>query len=135
MTGPLTSLNHNQQVHLATFLRLLLEDVARLRDDPGLPARLAVAIEAVSAAAQRVADEFGLSLPRQADPVHRAHVVAEVWITRAHGIRAGRLRGYGPVAPDLSRRLDPLVAQLRARLEDLAAATRVSDRTADDRGD
>jgi hypothetical protein len=122
VTGPSPSLNHNQQVHLATFLRLLLEDVARLREDPGLPAHVVTALDAVSSAAQRVADEFGLSLPREADPVHRARVVAEVWITRAHGVRAARLRGYGPVDPDLGSRLDPLVERLRRRLEDLAAA-------------
>jgi hypothetical protein len=122
VTGPSTSLNHNQQVHLATFLRLLIEDVARLREDPGLPARVVTALDAVSSAAQRVADEFGLSLPREADPLHRVRVVAEVWITRAHGIRAARLRGYGPVDPNLGKRLDPLVGQLRNRLEDLASA-------------
>jgi len=124
VTGPPPPLNHNQQVHLATFLRLLMEDVARLREDPGVPAHVVTALDAVSSAAQRVADEFDLSLPREADPVHRARVVAEVWITRAHGVRAARLRGYGPVDPDLSARLDPLVEQLRRRLEDLAAAAR-----------
>jgi len=122
VTGPSTPLTHNQQVHLATFLRLLMEDVARLREDPGLPAHVVTALDAVSSAVQRVADEFGLSLPREADPVHRARVVAEVWITRAHGIRAARLRGYGPVDPDLGRRLDPLVERLRNRLEDVASA-------------
>lgn len=65
-----------------------------------------------------------LALPPEVSPslARRVAAVAEVWAARVEDVRACRLAGYGAVHPDLARRLDPGVEELRRRLEALADA-------------
>ncbi len=123
-------LNDNQRRRLGTHLRLLVSDLETLaespelgRDGPGF-ARVREAI----AAARRAADEMRAALGIPAEPTpslkRRIAAVAEVWAARIEDLRARRLGGYGAVHPDLAGRLDPKVADVRARLEALAAAAR-----------
>jgi len=115
-------LNDNQRRHVATFLHLLVKDLAQLRAGPGLSGPVHVAMDAVTKSAQQIAAAFGLVLPREPDLSHQVRVVAEVWGMRAHDIRAAPLRSYGPIHPGLAERLDPLVGQLQSHLRDLAGA-------------
>jgi len=115
-------LNDNQRRHLAAFLHLLLRDLANLRAGPGLAKPICDSIDAVAASARAIVQALELTLPPEREIGHRVRVVAEVWGMRAHDIRAGQLKSYGAVHPDLGERLDPLVTVLQARLRDLAAA-------------
>ncbi|HVH67560.1 MAG TPA: hypothetical protein VM716_06795 [Gemmatimonadales bacterium] len=78
------------------------------------------------ASARRAVEEMqtALALPPEVSPslARRVAAVAEVWAARVEDVRACRLAGYGAVHPDLARRLDPGVEELRRRLEALADA-------------
>ncbi len=126
MSVPL--LNDNQQRRLGTHLRLLVTDMDALSESPELErdgppfARVRAAIDAVRRAAEAMG--AALALPFDPGPSVRRRVaaVAEVWAARIDDLRAHRLEGYGPVSPKLAARLDPVVEEVRTRLEDLAAA-------------
>ena len=123
-----TLLNENQQRRLGTHLRLLVSDLAVLSESPDLkqdgPA-FARAREGL-AATRRAVEEMraALALPPDRAPSVRRRIaaVAEVWAARIEDLRARRLEGYGPVHAGLAARLDPLVEEVRCRLEALAAA-------------
>lgn len=116
-----TLLNDNQRRHLAACFRLLVEDVAQLMGQPALPDPVRIELGAVTTCVQHIIDQFALPVAREAEPSRRVQVVAEVWMTRAHDLRAAGLRGYGAVHPQLASQLDPLIDRLQARLHDLAA--------------
>ncbi|MFQ6046417.1 MAG: hypothetical protein ACE5PT_08680 [Gemmatimonadales bacterium] len=60
---------------------------------------------------------------------HRRYLAtASIWTARAHDLSAHSPRRYGTVNPEVGGRLDPLAAELRARLRRLAsAAARLPD--------
>jgi len=126
MSVPL--LNSDQQRRLGTHLRLLVADLDTLSESPELRrdgpafARVRAAIAAIHRAAEEM--RAALALPFDPGPSVRRRVaaVAEVWAARIDDLRAHRLEGYGPVSPKLAPRLDPLVEEVRTRLEELAAA-------------
>jgi len=120
-------LNDNQRRRLAIFLHLLSEEIASLMALPDLERPIHAALVAVTESAQQIVDEFELPVPREPDAPRRIRATAEVWAMRAYEIRAGALRGFGAVHPELAGHLDPLVEQLQSELRDLvdAAASRV----------
>lgn len=123
MSGSL--LTETQRRHLEVFLQLLAEDLAQLARQPevsdtaaynGVRERLAD----VALAVRRIADAFGLRWQSPADLGRRVQAVANVWAARAPDLTASKLRGYGPVHPELAGRLDPLVEEMRRSLFALA---------------
>ena len=127
-------LNDSQQRRLGTHLRLLGSDLDALAQSRELErdAHPLAAVRTAIAAARHAVDEIqtALALPPDRSPslARRVAAVAEVWAARVEDLRARRLAGYGPVHPDLARRLDPAVDTLRRRLEALAdAAAQLSD--------
>jgi DNA repair ATPase RecN len=121
-------LNENQRRYVATHLHLLLEDMALLGQMPELDRperqyrRLRGALVEVEAEARQMMRELELPPRREHSLRQRVHAAANVWATRAHELSAKRLRAYGEVQDGLAARLDPLVAELRARLLELGDA-------------
>ena len=120
-------LNDGQQRRLGTHLSLLGSDLDALaqsrefeRGGPDAPVR--AAISAARDAVNEMRSALALPPDRSPSLAHRVTAVAEVWAARVEDLRARRLAGYGPVHPDLARRLDPAVDTLRRRLEALASA-------------
>lgn len=120
-------LTDDQQRRLSTHLRLLLDDLDRLEELPGLATAgaggqvrrlIGQAREAASAV------RAGLDLPPERGPTLRRRVAAaaEVWAVRVEDLRVSRLRAYGDVHPDLAAALDPLLDRLRRVLLALADA-------------
>lgn len=124
----MTLLNDNQQRRLGTHLRLLLSDLDTIAESPELardgPAfvRVREAIGATRQTAEEMRAALALPLDRAPSLKRRAAAVAGVWAARIEDLRARRLRGYGPVHPELAERLDPRVEDVRRRLQTLAAA-------------
>jgi hypothetical protein len=120
-------LTRNQERRLGTHLRLLLDDLDRLEELPGLGSAGAAGqvrrlIDEAREAANALRD--GLSLPPDRGPTLRRRVVAaaEVWAVRVEDLRVSRLRAYGEVHPGLAAVLDPLLDRLRLVLLALADA-------------
>jgi hypothetical protein len=120
-------LSENQQRRLGTHLRLLLDDLDRLEEMPGLGTAGAAGqvrrlIEEAREAAGAVRD--GMRLPPDRGPTLRRRVAAaaEVWAVRVEDLRVSRLKAYGDVHPGLAARLDPLLDRLRQILLALADA-------------
>jgi hypothetical protein len=111
-------LNENQQRRLGTHLRLLAHDLEALGEVPDARAR--DLIDQVRTAAEALSVELALPVERGPNLRRRIAAVAEVWATRMDDLRARRLKGYGPVHPELAARLDPRLDQLRRLLEALA---------------
>ncbi len=124
----MTLLNDNQQRRLGTHLRLLISDLDTIAASPELTrdgpafARVRDAIGATRRAAEEMRAALALPLDHGPSLKRRVAAVAEVWAARIEDLRARRLRGYGPVHPELAQRLDRRVEDVRRRLEVLAAA-------------
>jgi hypothetical protein len=117
-------LNEHQRRHIASGLRLLLEDLTRVDREPTLPDEVRRGIALVGEAARGLARHLGLTLPRESTPLARVHAVAGIWGARVYDFHAEHLRGYGAVDPRLGAELDPLVDGLQARLHALSDSTR-----------
>ena len=124
-------LTENQRRHLAIHVHLLEEDLVQLRQLPELRQaathdRLHAAMLRVEVAARRIAEAFDLPVRIPVDACRRVRAVANIWAARIPELRAARLRGYGPVHPQLASRLDPLVGDLTHHLFALAEAAATS---------
>ena len=123
-----TLLNENQQRRLGTHLRLLVSDLEVLSESPDLKqdgpafARARESLAAARWAVEEMRAALALSPDRAPSLRRRIAAVAEVWAARIEDLRARRLKGYGPVHAGLAARLDPLIEEVRRRLEALAAA-------------
>jgi len=121
-----TLLTEDQRRHLSVSVHLLLADLAELAEHPELGSATDTetgvrgALERTQQAARRLLDVLGLDEPRPRSARRRLLSVAGVWLVRVSELRARALRGYGPLHPDLATTLDPLVAELRDRLRELA---------------
>lgn len=134
MSGSL--MTEPQRRHLEVFLQLLTEDLAQLARQPEVSdtaahhcvrERLADAALAV----RRIADAFGLRWESSGDFGRRVRAVANVWAARAPDLTASKLRGYGPLHPELAGRLDPLVEEMTRSLFALAECSSVEQEGAD----
>lgn len=121
-------LTENQRRHLTTYVHLLQEELVQLRHLPELRQhvplgdRLHDAMANVDGALRRLEETFGLPTRMPMDARRRVGAVANIWAARVPELRAARLRGYGPVHPQLATLLDPLVEDLTRRLFALADA-------------
>jgi hypothetical protein len=123
-------LNEQQRRRLATHLGLLVSDLEALARTPELGregsayAELKDAIATTRRAADTVRATLGLAPDRAPSFARRVAAVAEVWVARIEDLRARRLKGYGPVHPDLAATLDPGIDEVLRRLGVLGAAAR-----------
>jgi hypothetical protein len=117
-------LSDNQKRRLASHLGLLVDDLGALAAAPALQShpRLARLVDDAVQGAQALRADLGLPAERGPSLRRRVAATAEVWAVRVDDLRAHRMRGYGPVHPELADLLDPRLEAMRKILLALADA-------------
>lgn len=125
-------LNDNQRRRLGVrFSRLVTEaeQLQELLEQPNGPADgLAIELQALIEAVRGTADRFDIPLGADRLPPERqVEFWAALWQTRVLDCRPARLRGSGPVSPELVDSLGPEVDRIAERLASLRSRAISSD--------
>lgn len=124
-------LNRDQARHLTATLAVLSGDLDTLRaavQRQPWAATAGAEIAALEAEITKLLEDLGIAhRARRTSPAQQLAAVCGVWRARLPELRAGMLRAYGSVHPDLSDVLDPHVGRLLEHLERLAAASETAE--------